>query len=833
MMFLFSLVKCTLSKNYLSKDSLPKRMAFIIALAFSSLMLTACGDSEVESQPPAPTENNNVEYTGPAPKTEDIQKYKTALWDNIATTDKCGACHTEGEQAPYFASRNDVNDAYAATNPLVSLVTPQNSRLVEKVSGGHNCWLNSDQACGETMQQWIKLWADDRVSVANTIELKPPVIREPGSSKNFPADSTLFTNHVYPLVSQYCSDCHSEAAITAQSPFFADEDASKAYQAAKGVINLDNPAQSRLVLRLGNEFHNCWSDCQVNSSEMQTAIQAFSDEIPIDVIAPEMVVSKSLLLTDGLVVSSGGRFETDIIALYQFKTGDGNTAYDTSGISPAANLTLTGDIEWLGSWGLSFNNGKAQASTANSKKLHDLITSTGEFSVEAWLTPNNVVQEGPARIISYSAGDNDRNFTLGQSQYNYDFMLRSENSSSNGEPALSTPDNDEVLQATLQHVVITFTASEGRKIYVNGNLVDVADEDISPLASWDDSFALILGREASNNHVWQGDIRLLAIYNRALAPAQISQNYDVGVGEKFFLLFSISELVELSNTYILFEVSQYDNYSYLFSNANVVNLDNKTFTEDIVLQKMRIGLNGKESPLGQAYANIDLTIASGQDISVPVSISSLGTIIGLEKGASNDEFFLTFEQLGQHSNVKIPATFVPPTEVPAITDSAQIGIRNFAEINASMSELTGVQQNTSKVFDTYQLVKQQLPTLENIETFISAQQMGITQLAIAYCDLAIEDIVLRSAWFPNVDFNQAPANALDTTGRANLLNPLLAQFMPLDVTTQPDKTLVYNELNSLITKLSVCDTNCDAVRTKTIVKSSCAAVLASAVMLIQ
>ncbi len=797
------------------------------------LLLTACGDSEVKSQPPAPIENNNPEYTGPAPKTADIQKYKTALWDNISTSDKCGACHTEGTQAPYFASRNDVNDAYAATNPLVSLTKPEESRLVTKVAGGHNCWLNSDQACGETMQQWIKLWSDDRVSAPNTIELKPPVIKDPGSSKNFPQDATLFTTHVYPLVSQYCSACHSESSNAAQSPFFADEDSQKAYDAAKRVINLDDASISRLVIRLGSEFHNCWGDCQANSAEMQAVIQAFSDEIPLDEIAPEMVVSKSLLLTDGLVASSGGRFEADIIALYQFKTGEGNTAYDTSGISPAANLTLTGDIDWLGSWGLAFNNGKAQASTATSKKLHNLITATGEFSVEAWLTPNNVVQEGPARIISYSAGDNQRNFTLGQSQYNYDFMLRNESTSANGEPAFSTPDAAEVLQATLQHIVITFTASEGRKIYVNGKLIEATDEDISPLASWDDSFALILGREASNNYVWQGNVRLLAIFNRALTQQQVSQNYDVGVGEKFFLLFSISDLVELSNTYIMFEVSQYDNYSYLFSGASIVNLDNKTFSQDIILKKMRIGLNGKESPQGQAYANMDITLASGQNISAPVSLSPLGTILGLEKGAANDEFFLTFEQLGQHTNVVIPVTFTPTTELPASTNTAKIGIRNFAEINASMSELTGVSQNKTKVASTYQLVKQQLPTRENIETFISAQQMGITQLAIAYCDLAIDDNSIRSTWFPNVDFSQAPAVALDATGRSNLLTPLLSQFMPLSLSSQPDKILVYNELDSLITKLSVCTNNCNSERTKTIAKSSCAALLASAVMLVQ
>lgn len=796
-------------------------------------IISACGESTVENRPPLVQGNSTTEYTGPAPTTEDIQKYKTALWDNISTTDRCGSCHTEGDQAPYFANRENVNDAYAATNPLVSLTKPNESRLVLKVSGGHNCWLDSDQACGETMQQWIKIWADERVSTANTIELKAPVIKEPGTSKSFPADSTLFSSHVYPIVTQYCAGCHDESSNTAQSPFFASNNIEKAYEAAKQVINLEEPHKSRLVLRLRNEFHNCWSDCQANSNEMEAGITALSDEIILDIISEDMVVSKSLLLTDGLVASSGGRFESDIIALYQFKTGNGNTAYDTSGISPAANLTITGDVEWLGSWGLSFTNGKAQSSTASSKKLHDLITSTNEFAVEAWITPNNVVQEGPARIVSYSAGDNDRNFTLGQSQYNYDFMLQTQNSNTNGEPALSTLDDDEVLQATLQHVVLTYSATDGRRIYVNGKLIDLIDEGKSPLASWDDSFALILGREASNNYVWRGNIRLLAIYNRALSQEQITQNYDIGVGEKFFLLFSISELVDLANTYVLFEVSQYDNYSYLFTNPSLVNLDGNSLPKETLLNKMRIGVNGKESAQGQTYANLNRNFTTNDILSEPVPLSPLGTIIALEKGASNDEFFLTFEQLGEHSNVVLPATFITPESTYANTKSPQIGLRNFAQVHASMSVLTGVPQNAEKVATTYQLVKQQLPTLKNIETFISAQQMAITQLAIAYCDTALEDITLRNAWFPNVDFSKKPDIAFDTVGRDNLLNPLLAQLMPSTLSSQPEKSTVYAELNNLITRLSSCGSNCNSQRSKTIAKSSCAAVLASAVMLVQ
>ncbi|GGQ26690.1 LamG domain-containing protein [Shewanella litoralis] len=802
----------------------------IVSLLFG---LTACGGGDVEENPPAQQTPTSDVYTGPAAATADIQKYKTSLWDNISTQDKCGACHTEGNQAPYFASRNDVNDAYAATNPLVDLTDPKASRLVSKVTGGHNCWLASDSACGETMTQWIKLWADDRVSTANTIELTAPVIRDPGSSKNYPDDSSLFSQHVYPVVYQHCASCHSEGVQAAQSPFFASNDIEQAYEAAKGVMNLDTPAQSRLVVRLGSEFHNCWNNCLDDSIEMRDAITALSDGIELDEISPDMVVSKSLRLTDGITASSGGRFETDVIALYQFKTGEGTIAYDTSGISPAANLTLSGDVDWLGGWGLSFTNGKAQASTANSKKLYDLITATGEFSIEAWVTPNNVTQEGPARIVTYSAGDDARNFTLGQTQYNYDFMLRTEASSSNGEPALSTPDADEVLQATLQHVVMTYNATNGRSIYVNGQLIDAVDEDIAPLANWDDSFALILGREASNQHVWQGDVRLLALYNRVLAPEQVQQNYEVGVGEKFFLLFSISHLIDLPNTYVMFEVSQFDNYSYLFSNAAIVNIDGTPVSDSFEVKGLRIGINGKESAQGQSYVNLDLSVSSGQVLAEPFSISALGTIIALEKGASQDEFFLTFEQLGEHSNVVLPGVFVTPAEVPATTESAQVGVRNFAEINHSMSVLTGVAQQSTKVFATYELVKRQLPSLENIETFISAQQMGITQLAIAYCDSAIEDNTIRSNWFPDVDFTAVPSVALSAADRGNLLNPLINQLMPLSLSNQPSQSDVYAELDSLVTGLSVCSGTCNAERTRTIAKSTCAAVLASAVMLVQ
>ena len=110
-------------------------------------------------------------------------------------------------------------------------------------------------------------------------------------------------------------------------------------------------------------------------------------------------------------------------------------------MSPALDLTLSGDVGWVGGWGIEIRNGKAQGRTADSKKLHDMIKATGEYSVEAWVVPANVVQE-ESRIVSYSAGPTARNFTLGQTLYDYTFANRSDVTDGNGMPALQTPSAD-------------------------------------------------------------------------------------------------------------------------------------------------------------------------------------------------------------------------------------------------------------------------------------------------------------------------------------------------------------------------------------------------------
>ncbi|TAA44980.1 LamG domain-containing protein [Corallincola spongiicola] len=822
-------------------------MKQLLVLFATTLLLTACGGGgDTETLPPSNQQPTDGNYSGPAPATSDVQQFKINLWDNLEADNRCGACHTN-DQSPRFVRDDDVNLAYTEANTVVDLDSPADSRLVIKVGQGHNCWLDSDTACAATMTQWISNWAGDSIGGGgNEIVFTDPVIREPGSSKSFPLEADNYVNTIYPIVREYCVQCHSDEAAIPQSPFFASADTMTAYEAAKSKIDLDSAGRSRLVVRLSSEFHNCWSNCASNADEMEAAIQAFSDAIDITEIDPALVLSKSLRLTDGIVASSGGRFEDNVIALYQFKTGEGRTAYDTSGIEPAANMTISGDVEWLGGWGLMINSGKAQASTASSKKLHSLITATGEYSIEGWFAPANVTQEGPARIVSYSAGTTERNFTLGQTLYNYDFLNRSSTTDSNGEPALSTPDADEILQATLQHVVVTFDPVNGRQIYVNGELIPLTDSEAgSTLASWDDSYALVLGNEVSGDRQWAGSVRMLAIYNRILTAEQVEQNFDAGVGEKFFLLFSVGELLDqpednaledgTPSTYVVFEVSQFDNFSYLFSSPFMIDLDGNALTDNLQIEGLRLGINGKEAAVGQTYGNMQLTLNAGTSLAEAQTLSPLGALVGLEKGPESDEFFLTFERFGNHENVFIEPIPNAPSAPSDLPERSDIGMRNFAEINASMSVMTGVATTAGNIQNTYLTVQQQLPSVVDIETFLSSHQMAVTQLAIQYCDVLVEDPTLSSNFFPGFDFNTNAATAFDAAGRSLVIDPLLSNMLGSGITTQPDAADVEAELNNLIDRLTVCqnDSSCDASRTRTVVKASCAAVLGSAAMLLQ
>ena len=825
-----------------------RAVRLMLIAGLSGGALVACGGGAQTTENPITSVTPPSTYNGPPPATVDVQAFKLNVWDNIQTANRCGSCHAQGGVGNgYFVRNDDINLAYQEANVRADLTVPANSLLVSRVRGdginGHNCWLTDPNACGDIMTTWIEGWAGATSGGGRQIVLTAPISTPPGDSRSYAnADVNDFAFWVHgPLLTTYCASCHSSQAATAQQPYFAEADPALAFEAAKPKMDINDPVASRLVIRLRDESHNCWSnDCAADANVMLQAITNFANTVPITQIDSVLVNSDALRLIDGTVASGGNRYENAQIGLWEFKTGSGTMAFDTSGVEPAINLQLIGDVQWFGGWGITINDGRAQGDTTASAKLHDLIKSTGEYSIEAWVVPSNVTQE-MARIVTYSAGDTARNFTLEQNLYDYDFRHRNNSTDPNGDPAaLSTPDMDEVLQATLQHVVATYSPVDGRKIYVNGNLVTLPDPIATDsIEAWQDTFAFVIGNEASGNGLFQGTLRLVAIHNRELTEAQIVQNFDVGVGEKFYMLFGIEDIINVPTAYILFEVAQFDSYGYLFTRPHFITLDSMQQPQGIPIQGLRIGINGVEVDKSQSYGNMDDMLDYLQFVELGQPLGSLGAVIPLERGPALDEFFLTFDLLGTETYVR---TDDPPLVITAtdLAPAQRIGVRTFDEINATMSAITDVSTEDGAVDAVFQSLRQSLPAIEDPAAFLSSHQVAVAQLAIEYCNALIENrgATSTAVYFTGFDFNAAPVIAFGN--RNAFVRPLVDRVMGIGIQSQPDAVDVEGELafnafdpltlrpENLIDRLIAGGTD-----TRSISKGTCAAVLGSAVMLIQ
>ena len=86
-----------------------------------------------------------------------------------------------------------------------------------------------------------------------------------------------FNQTLYPLLAANCASCHSTVGATA--PLFADTDAVIALDELllNNKIDLAQPANSRVVVKLATESHNCWTPaCADDALALEMAIQDWS-----------------------------------------------------------------------------------------------------------------------------------------------------------------------------------------------------------------------------------------------------------------------------------------------------------------------------------------------------------------------------------------------------------------------------------------------------------------------------------------------------------------------------------------------------------------------------
>jgi hypothetical protein len=315
-----------------------------------------------------------------------------------------------------------------------------------------------------------------------------------------------------------------------------------------------------------------------------------------------------------------------------------------------------------------------------------------------------------------------------------------------------------------------------------------------------------------------------------MSATQIMQNFNAGVGERYYMLFNVSDVTNVSQAYVMFTVSQYDSFGYLFYQPTFVSLDPTVTSSNlpsIPVQGLRIGLNGTIPQVGQAYIPLKTTITAANYAPAGEPLSSIGTVIGLQSGPLTDQFFLTFDVLGAHTNVVVeqaPAP-VPPAPGPVVAD---IGVRTFAQVNSTLSVLTGVPTTDPSVTATYQAVQQQLPATPTLEAFSSANQVGIAQLAIQYCNVMVNNPTYLAKVLPGVTVNAS----LYPSGINSVTSALAARVLGSGLHSQPAASSVTGELTTLINNLcstSACNT---AARAQAVTAAACATAFGSADMLI-
>jgi len=652
-----------------------------------------------------------------------------------------------------------------------------------------------------------------------------------------------FEATVYPILRLYCAECHEGAGPG--SPHIASANTQTAYMEVvnQGKVNLAVPDSSRLVQKVEGG-HHCWDpavpvpgegDCDTDANEIFAAIVEWAEIIDFDgggggVSLDETLASSSLTLSEGIEDVGVERYSGSLIALYEFKEGTGSVALDTSGVEPASDLDLEGDYEWMSAWGIQFNDGRALARA--SYKLYDEIADpakgSGQYSVEAWITNANVTQDGPARIVTYSRDTGSRNFTLGQVLYNYDFRNRAllEDLNGNGNPSLQTATADEDAQDRLQHVVVTYDQFRGRRIYVDGVWTDDLDE-LGPgrLFNWERGanyvFALADEVGGEDRH-WQGQTRMVAVYDSALTQNQIEQNYQAGVGRRRLMRFDVSQWTTPRSA-IEFEVSEFDNYSYLFC-APVYETDNPA---ELRVANIRIAVNGEIPTTGQGFRTLDTFVTSGhQELSRQCSVIPKGPDPG------TDSFTLVFEHLGAFQSLVVEPD---PGDLIIVLDPEprpERGVRDFARVNESMSVITGIDADSSGPRQAYLALQQQLPGGHDLRAFVSSHQVGIAKLALEYCDQMVENATARDRFFGSFPFGSVPEVVFGDAGnRLQISDALYDGALGDGLSEQPPRQGVRDDLDALYDSLLLeCTptTPCNAEHTETMVKAACAAVLSSA-----
>jgi hypothetical protein len=116
-----------------------------------------------------------------------------------------------------------------------------------------------------------------------------------------------FQDTLYPLLRDSCEGCHSTENTNgsgAQAPLHADVDVNLAHEYALTRVNFREPENSKLVVRMGIDRHNCFGgDCERAAAMMLEAVTAWRDAVADMIPEVPRGVEESTQITEQQVLA--------------------------------------------------------------------------------------------------------------------------------------------------------------------------------------------------------------------------------------------------------------------------------------------------------------------------------------------------------------------------------------------------------------------------------------------------------------------------------------------------------------------------------------------------
>lgn len=166
---------------------------------------------------------------------------------------------------------------------------------------------------------------------------------------------------------------------------------------------------------------------------------------------------------------------------------------------------------------------------ADAVQLTKRLKETGQVTIEAWVHPATVEQQGPARIVTLSRDSSNRNFTLGQQNDQYEVRFRTTRTDNNGLPGLSA--RSKTATTSMTHVVYSRSANGKTTLFVNGQR-STDGQSVGSLSNWDNKFQLAIGDEVTGGRSWHGTIASVAIFDVALPRDAVAERFRMGPSGK-------------------------------------------------------------------------------------------------------------------------------------------------------------------------------------------------------------------------------------------------------------------------------------------------------------